>query len=495
MYPFYRHRLTARAAVSSPLIIDLTCSYNSGSNNGTITATVENTTASPVSGNLHFAIIENNIPYNWYGLTEVDHVLRDMVPNATGTAVTVPASDTIIRSQAFSIDNTWDENDCYIVSFVQASSRVIYQGAEIQIMGAPLMDYYGHSITELSGNGNGFIQPGESMRLFLTGKNQGGGTYTGPASIISSDPYITVNSTSPQSVSLEQGDAAVVITVDATASPTCPTPYTWSFQLDFGSGDVDDVDFLIVDQSGFSDDMESGESQWTHSGFGGINDNWHLTTYKSHSSSHSWYSGLEATHQYSNLNDASLVTSFFVVTPDSALHYWTQYRLEVDWDYSYVEIDNNMGWWQTLGEINGMQTSWVERTHSLATYGGQAVRIRFRFLSDQSVTDEGWYVDDVTVPIILGTNENRNDQILTVRAMPNPFTTTLNILLNSSASPVNIMIYDASGRLVREYHQVTVPQITWDAQDRNGTPMSNGVYFVHIESGDQHITDKVLLIR
>jgi hypothetical protein len=357
------------------------------------------------------------------------------------------------------------------------------------------MDYYGHSVMELSGNGNGFIEPGESMRLYITGKNQGGGTYTGPASINSTSPYVAVNSTSPQSVSLEQGDADVVITLDATVSVSCPTPYIWQFQVSFGNGDIDDVNFMITNQPGFTDNMESGEGQWTHSGYGGYNDNWHLTTYKSHSSSHAWYSGVESSHQYTNLNDASLLSSYFVATPDSALRYWTQYRLETGWDYSYVEIDNNKGWWQILGELNGLQTSWVERIHALTAYSGQTVRLRFRFLSDQSVIDEGWYVDDVTVPIILGTDEINNEYIMIMNAMPNPFTNTLNIMLNNGSFPVDIMIYDASGRLVRRYDRVTDPHITWDARDYKGAPIPNGVYFLHVTSGDQHITDKVLLIR
>lgn len=495
MYPIYRHHLTTRAAVSSPLVINLTCSYDPGSNTGTVTATVENTTSSAASGNLHFAVIENNIPYNWQGMTDVDHVLRDMVPNATGTAVTVPANDTIIRSQGFTIDNTWDENQCYVVSFVQGSSRDIYQGAEIQIMNTPVMDYYGHSVDELSGNGNGFIEPGESMRLYITGKNQGGGTYMGPATLSSSDPYVTITSTNPQSVSLEQGDADVVIIADASVSGGCPTPYTWTFQVHFGGGYTDDVTFMIVDQSGFSDDMESGEGQWIHSGYGGYNDNWHLTTHKSHSSSHSWYSGLESSHQYTNLNDASLISPYFVVTPDSALHYWTQYRLETGWDYSYVEIDNNKGWWQILGELNGMQTSWVEQTHSLAAYSGQTVRLRFRFLSDQSVVDEGWYVDDVTVPIILGTDEHIMEHLITAHTAPNPFSTTLNIVFENHAPPISITIYDASGRLVRRYDRVANPHITWDARDHNGQAVPNGVYFLYIETGQQKITKKVLLVR
>ena len=85
MYPHYRHHLTTRAAISSPLEITLTCAYDSVSNTGSVTAIADNTSGSAVSGNIHFSVIENTISYNWGGgLTTVEHVLREMLPSATG---------------------------------------------------------------------------------------------------------------------------------------------------------------------------------------------------------------------------------------------------------------------------------------------------------------------------------------------------------------------------------------------------------------------------
>ncbi len=42
--------------------------------------------------------------------------------------------------------------------------------------------------------------------------------------------------------------------------------------------------------------------------------------------------------------------------------------------------------------------NWTHEQVSLRDYGGQpSVRMRFRLVSDSSVTDDGWYIDDVEV--------------------------------------------------------------------------------------------------
>lgn len=496
MYPHYRHELTTRAAISSPLEITLTCSYDSVSNTGSVTAIADNTSGSAVNGNIHFSIIENNIPYNWGGgLTTVEHVLREMLPNASGEAVSIPASDTIMRSRNYTIDGTWNEYNCDIVVFVQGSSHEIYQGALTTLIQGINMDYYGLTFTELSGNGNGIVEPDETIRMFINGKNNGTGFYTGTATVYSSDPYITVTAINPQTVSIGQGELDTVLSIDAVTSAACPLPYTWNFQIDFGTGDTNDISFIVSNVTGFSDNIESGQGSWTHTG---SNDNWHITEHKSNSPTHSWYCGLEGSWQYTDRNDASLITPYFVITPDSSLSFYHQYALEANYDYTYVEIDNNCGWWQTLDEYNGYQSSWSQETYSLSSYSGQTARIRYRFISDQNTTAEGWYIDDVSVPNILGIEENKNTlQPINLYVQPNPFSHSLNIICNSSeVSSLNI--YDATGRLIKKFDAPSVNKynrMSWDALDQNGNRVPNGIYFIHLHSGQQTAITKVLLIK
>lgn len=497
MYPIYRRWVTQRLAVSSPLTINMTCTYDTVSNNGTVTASITNTSTGSVSGTLQFAIVENNIPYSWYGLTTVEHVCRDMLPDANGEAVTIPAGGNIVRSRNFTIDPGWNERNCKIVAFVQGSTKEIYQAAEVGITGRINMDYYGLTFTETSGNGNRVAQPGEAIKAYIYGKNYNDGTYTGGTTISTSDPYITITSATPQSVAIGPGDIDTVVIVDFSISPSCPTPKTVQFLLDFGTpGDTNTINFIVTNQPGFSDNIESGQGNWTHSGG---NDNWHITTHKSNSPTHSWYCGVENTWQYTNLNDASLISPYFVVTPDSSLRFYHQYGTELNYDYAYCEIDNNSGWWRILGIYNGTQSSWSQVSYLLNSYSGQTVRLRFRFISDQSVTAEGWYIDDITVPVVVGIEETKSStENLSLKILPNPFTKSAKISVPKVNEPWQLRIYNAEGKLVRHWEKTQIEpanHIIWDGTDNQGNRMSAGIYFIKMTTMGKSLTQKVILLN
>jgi hypothetical protein len=507
MYPYYRADFDTRKLMSSPLTIDLTCTYDSVTNTGTVVATVTNTTSSAVSGTIQFAVTENSIPYSWGpGRTTVEHVCRDMLPDGNGEAVTIPASGNIVKSRNFTIDAAWNEKKIFVVVFVQSSSKEVYQANQIVILPTPDMEYVGLTFTETSGNGNRVAQPGEAIRMYIKGKNVGTGPYSGPASISETDPYVTITGSTPQAININPMAWDTVLVTDVSISASCPSPHTVNFLLTFTNGDTCIVPFIVTNQPGFTDDMESGQGSWTHSGVG---DNWHITTHRSHSVTHSWYCGVENTWQYTNSNDASLVTPYFVVTPDSSLKFWYWDSLELGYDYGFVDIDNGCpicGNWQTLATYNAGHLTWTQQTLSMANYYGQTVRIRFHFTSDGSVVAEGWYIDDFQVPSLIAVDENKGEiRTPMLSVYPNPFHSQTSIRWQpgkNGASNMNagIGIYDITGRKIRTF---SIPAsagfdlacVNWDGTDMSGARVAAGVYFVRLETGSENLTEKVLLLK
>ena len=67
------------------------------------------------------------------------------------------------------------------------------------------------------------------------------------------------------------------------------------------------------------------------------------------------------------------------------------------------------------------------------------------------------------------------------------------------ARPVQLAIYDPSGRLVRQLVQGPVgtgaQSVVWDGRDNQGRSLGSGVYFARITIGDFAGTQKVTLIR
>jgi len=503
MYLFYRHRFDQRIGVSSPLEITLDCTYDSVANSGTVDATVLNTTGSPVNGNLHFVLIEDDKSYFWGGgIPELHFMMRDMLPDASGESVSVPASDTIMRARAFTVDGEWDELHCRIVVFVQGSSKEIYQGAEVGILDIPEMEYYGFTPFETSGNGNGIAEPGESMQLKVAAKNMGPGSYDGTPSVQCDDSYITITGTTPASVSMEPGDVDSVVTVAFDIDAGCPDPHLTYFEIDFGSP-VDSIPFVVTTTPGFADSVEDGENGWTHFGPSGPSDYWEITEYKSHTPTHSWYSGVEGAWVYTANNDASLVTPYFVPPADSHFYFHHQYGIEY-WDVGHVDIDNGSGWWQTLEEFNGIQATWVAEEYPLDDWVGQTIRIRFRFLTVTNYYNlEGWYIDDVATGHPIGIQEisDKQPHIVYVIAYPNPFSEVLTITYEvtiNNTQPITISIYDAAGRRVKTFEESTTAQshqIVWTGVDDFGRELPGGIYFIKFDGTEQSLIKKAILLR
>ena len=116
MYPVYRAYFDQRKIVPSPLDIGLSCTYDSATRQGRLDIKLKNTTGSAVSGQLQVALCESHIHYVWYGLDSLHHVERNMLPDANGEAVTVPANDSIARTRDFAVDAAWVARKAWLPS-------------------------------------------------------------------------------------------------------------------------------------------------------------------------------------------------------------------------------------------------------------------------------------------------------------------------------------------------------------------------------------------
>ncbi len=278
------------------------------------------------------------------------------------------------------------------------------------------------------GNGNGVFEPGEVGTLTFTLDNDGSASATGiGAELLESDPYVTLTQTSATFPDIAPGGSAENTPVfEVEIDGSCPSPHTAALTLQLTGDWFDETlifDLLIMD-AGFIDDMESGEGDWTHYAVtGGYVDEWHMSTQRAYSASHSWKCGSTGSGDYANYADGGLVTPEIVLPANAVLTFWHWIDAELDsgiyaWDGAIVEISTNGGasWTQITPDggypyritdnpaspfepntpcFSGSYT-WQQETFQLGAYSG-AVNIRFRFGTDGYVTEEGWYIDDVMV--------------------------------------------------------------------------------------------------
>lgn len=89
--------------------------------------------------------------------------------------------------------------------------------------------------------------------------------------------------------------------------------------------------------------------------------------------------------------------------------------------------------------------------------------------------------------------------LLSIR--PNPFNPQTMVSFNLPvAAPVNIRIYDLTGRLVKtlasgEFMSAGLQSWTWLGRDSQGREVSSGVYLVRLEAGQYRATGRMVLVR
>jgi len=481
MYPVYRAYFDTRKSVSSPLTMDMSTTYDSSSRQGHLTVVVRNPGSSAVGGQLQVALTESHIYHLWQNLDSVHHVERAMLPNASGEAITVPAGDSVVKTRDFTLDPSWVARNCNLVAFVQNNStREIYQGARTAVQPVPQVKYLGYQTV--------FPKPGQTDNLTIGLCNRGMATATGVSAVLSTaDPYVTVSTPNADFADIARGGSGYSLTAfRIDISSGCPDPHlaTMNLAISDNSDRLTNVTFPlnIAATPGFSDQMEAGVNGWTHSG---TSDQWHQTTHRYQSSSHSWYCGSEGGWQYTNENDASLVTPYFTLGSDTRVGFYHYYATELDYDYGIAEVNNGSELWTQLAGFTGSSNSWRQVTYNVPDYGGQTVRVRFRFLSDANVTAEGWYIDDFFGGGLAAVAEKPGATDvgrLNLTASRNPVRDAVELSYQIPVgSRASVAIYDATGSRVATCDDLTATgRLNWNLTDANGAQVRNGTYFARL---------------
>jgi hypothetical protein len=379
----------------------------------------------------------------------------------------------------------------------------------------PFVGYLTYWVDDAGGNGNGSIDPGETVNLYLKVKNYGNqGAVSVNGKLRSSDPKVEIlDSTAaygdiaPSSIK----QASYQITADS----ACGFGQTLSFDLLCeGSPGSWSTSFEVkVFGPSFWDDVENGIGDWAH---GGNEDQWHISTSKSYSPTHSWHSG------YKKYMDSWLLSRHIILQPESKLTFWHTYGIG-KYDSAWVQLKVGDGGWQRLNKFTG-SGGWSKREYDLSSHPvWTQVQVRFRIKNNsQYYLSSGWYVDDISVAGVMPAEEEVSvaPGVTQFSVHPNPFsentlisyglagarvrdpadTHARSALSTVDCGPPTIVIYDLSGRVIRNLQIDKSPdqqmnEVLWDGKDSQGKAVSCGIYFCKLQTGDQKLTRKLIRLQ
>ena len=295
----------------------------------------------------------------------------------------------------------------------------------------------------------------------------------------------------------------------------------------------------------FTDDMESETQKWTVEELKtGVGNLWKLdsTQYRS------GIRGYGVRYPSSGFSDQVLKTTdaIKITGKQPILRFYHKYETQPGFDGGVVQIstDNGATWksvedkifknpyrglidFKTFAAPNvkafwGKTDSFVSTCVDLSSFIGQNIKVRFRFGTDNTVSSQGWFVDDVAVMDMLTYNSRvrvisaQKDTIfaeapargtiidpsvftalddvlgdLKVKIYPNPTTTILNInILDSEISRADIQIFSLDGRLM--WQSQTPISGTKEANiSTNMAEYPSGMYVVKVKTNNKVVVQKV----
>lgn len=147
----------------------------------------------------------------------------------------LPAGDTVSVTDGFAITVAEDVSDNEQIQFdvtaVDAEGRAVWESAFILSAHAPVLNFLSFNIDDSEGNGNGKIEPGETVNLLVDIANNGSSiAFNVMGELVSESAYVTINS-EPQSLGdLEESESAQVAFSVSSDSDT-PEGHFGSFLL------------------------------------------------------------------------------------------------------------------------------------------------------------------------------------------------------------------------------------------------------------------------
>ncbi|MCB2200280.1 immune inhibitor A [bacterium] len=169
------------------------------------------------------------------------------------------------------------------------------------------------------------------------------------------------------------------------------------------------ANYDVAEMTGFvdSDDAESATVNiWDFDGF----------SRGSYGGSYAYYSGNE-----NSVTNTLTATYPITIAEGDTLSFNTRFVIEDDYDYAYVQARVNGGEYVNLegsittnanpnganqgNGITGPQNDWIEARFPLDEYAGQSLQFRFAYITDTYVSEEGFYVDDISPVVGFETQE------------------------------------------------------------------------------------------
>ncbi len=394
------------------------------------------------------------------------------IVNGSANFGDIDANSTATFDEAFEIQAAENIPDMHNVAFTVS----VTDGSEtwesfFSIMGhAPMLEVVNITVSDPTGNGNGFLDPGENADImFETANNGSADAPEVLASLVTMSPFLTLNNNAfvlGDMAAGEDGIATFNVTVDV--NTPIGTVVDLIYTAESGMYEVEEMIGLKVGL--ILEDFETGDFGQYEWEFGG-SANWTIVSSGAYEGTYAAKSGNIGDQQ-----DSELMVTMDVMNDDEISFY---YKVSSEATYDYLRF-----------YIDGVQKAeWEgEEGWSLATFPVTEGEHTFKWAyeKDYSVSngqDCGW-IDYITFPAVA------NDALI-IYAGPDDETCEGNdYALNATGANYETIVWSTSGSGTFDDNTILDPVYTPSDDD-----FANGVVTLTITAtgGGDNLTDDLLL--
>lgn len=213
---------------------------------------------------------------------------------------------------------------------------------------------------------------------------------------------------------------------------------------------------------------------------------------------------------YSNSTNSTITLSGDVdlsVALSATVSFYAKWAIEDNYDYAQFEVSTDGGstWEPQCGRYtntgtadqdngkplyDGVQSTWVKEEMNLSNYLGQTVKFRFQIVSDQYVTDDGFYFDDLEVSVMNQSSQSVEETNVALRGYPNPAKDIFTISFDNNVGSGDLMITNNLGEVV------LVNKLNGQSGkvQLDLTSFSSGIYFYQIRNGESSSVVRKMIV-
>jgi hypothetical protein len=396
----------------------------------------------------------------------------------------LPGSSSLTTTNAFAIKVKDFVPDGYMVPFTVRMNDNMggnWVSSFKLMLNAPKMKIISLEIDDVAGgNGNGRIDPGESITIKLVGSNIGhADAGKSGLGLLSSDHRVTLSSNGLNVNQFNAGDT-LNLNIPAQVFSLAPHGTVVTFSASLISGLYADQKILKRMIGDIDEDFESGnlsKFSWQSSG----NLPWVVDNSDVHEGAFSAHSGTILDQQ------KSILSISMNVIADDSIRFHRKVSSEPYYDFLEFYIDGNLieQWSGTL--------NWGEV--SIAVSAGQH-EFKWIYTKDYYLAngqDKAWIDNIIFPPTDLWSSTAESEPISSrMTIYPNPGQGIFQISIDlATADAARLMLFDVSGRMIRQFGYEGLIGLNTLSLDLSGLP--EGMYLLRIEQANSINTGRIII--